>query len=265
MLLTQFNPIRFFADKKARLWDKLSDISDTPIDTKSILVYEAGTIPPFSVIVESGPQAAAPTVSAKLYNYHDEQIQATLNTSVESGIGGYYSQVTVAGTKLSNQNDKYVYIKLTIDSTDYYSDVFEWAIDTTQLLKLTASAAKIRVGGYVYSMLNTPIEVYLNVEPLTFKPKVDQTGIEQQAITNVYYAARAIPREFEIHANDSIYIFLSALGILKVNGSVSISYGYETWKASDILLEETTAHINGTYQLKLTFVDESETVGVVNG
>jgi len=256
--MQQFNPIRFFTDKRATQFEK------TPDNIESMVFYEIGVVPAFCLLVATNPDDPAPTFSGKVYDAEDNEIY-TLADSFVSG-KDTYSQIIYAGINLTGKVKGYYYLKVTIGTTDYFSDMFAWIDITAELLKFEVATSDVRVNdNLLYMMDGVSSTFYLNAEQLSIKPKIDQVGHDQKAITNILFGSRAVPREFEIDASESIFIYLSALGLLKSNGSVQITWKYETWNASDILVEETTFHGNGLYQVKLTFVDEDESVSICNG
>jgi len=253
--MQQFNPIRFFTDKRARQFEK------TPDNIESMVFYEIGVVPAFCLLVPTNP---APAVSGKVYDSEDNEVYTLADGFVLSK--ETYSQIIYAGINLTEKIKGYYYLKVTIGTTDYFSDMFAWIDITEELLKFEVATSDIRINDNLLYMMDGVSSVfYLNAEQLGIKPKIDQVGNDQKAITNILYGSRAVPREFEIDANESIFMYLSALGLIKSNGSVLITWQYETWNASDILVEETAFHGNGLYQIKLTFVDEDETASVCNG
>lgn len=258
----QFNPFRFFADKRARIWNKLGGIDNIMENCESMIFYPVGVVPPFNLLVDSDPNEATPTFAIKLYDYNDNEIAATFSYSSSSS--GYTTQFHYSGQTIADQEKNYVYIKVTIDGTPYYSDMIVWKDDVSKLFKVHAEASGLTVGGEAQDMRYTIDEFYLNCEPLKINPKTDLYAKSENAIDNVYFGSRAISREIEIDADDSIFIYLSSLALIKANGVVRFGYGYEEWNASEIIVEEGTSHGEGLYQLKLSFVDGSEIISTKN-
>jgi hypothetical protein len=262
MILSQNSPIRFFSDKQARQWNK------TPGSIESMVFYESGYLPMFAVIVDHiYIENSLYEWRLKLYDYNDNEVESIAEISLEGG--GWQGRFTVLypGTYTEGFGEGYYYYRLYNDVEEYFSDMFASTSKEAELLKIEVQNTSVRIGGYptLYASGTFTNTFYLNAGYLGVKPKIDQTGIDQDGITTLLYGGRAIQREFEIDANDSIFIYLSSLGLLKVNGTVTITFGYETWNITDIVVEETANHYNGLYQLKLSFVDESESMAVING
>jgi hypothetical protein len=208
------------------------------------------------------PDDPAPSVEAKIYNEQDELIYTYLSNSVQ-GKTDHFLIMFMSEYSL-DKVDGYYYVKLTIDSTEYFSDVFRWTDDIRGKLKIKTETTSLRINDYQaeYNYLYT--EFFVKAAYLGIKPNIVQQGNENKAITDVLFGSRSIIREFDIDANDSIYIYLSALGLMQVNGEISLYWGSEYFNAVDILVEESTNHTDGFYQLKLSFVDEKETVSTMN-
>lgn len=261
MQIAQFNPIRFFADKNARQWER-SEI-DGSSNEFHVVFYPTGVVPTFCLLIPTEPQVAVPNADIYLYNSDDELVY-----TIESlGINGFgtYAQVIYSGATLTNKSEGYYYLKAVIGSDTFYSDVFAWTNDTSELMKFEVASSDVWLNDMVFNMMAASTQTfYLNGRKLAIKPKIDQDGNDQNAITHIVWGSRAIQREYDIDACESTYIYLSALAMLKSNGLVNITSDYETFTASDIVVEESTNHNNGLYQVKLTFVDENETVSVRN-
>jgi hypothetical protein len=262
--MQQYNLLRFFTDKRSRQWEK------TPEDGSSFVFYPTGTIPSFSVNFNSSINDPAPTISAALYDFNDNLIISLPAYNGYEGLGSSvkdtYTQVLYTGSILSNQEENNCYLKLTINSTDYFSDVFVWKDDVSTLLKIDVSSSDIRVGETLINMMQGATSTfYINAEYLGIKPKIEQEGVNNNGITDVIFGSRTITREFQVDVNESIFMYLSALALLKSNGSISITWNYQTWIVSEILIEEVENHLEGLYQVRLSVIDENETISMSNG
>jgi hypothetical protein len=266
MILSQLSPIRFFDDPKARIWDRNenSRVSD-------IVIYPTGVIPQIQIIVDYIQVSGQFTWKIELYNKEDEKIDlATFSMDYYAGQDFapgsgefnifYYSEIV-----FPNAVEGYYYLKLTNEIDSYYSDMFGWINDLTGYIKVDVSSANLRSKGYVYHMADFSYNFYLSGENLGIKPKITQEGKELDAITNIIYGSRAIVRELDIDANESIYIFLSSLGLLLANGAVNFSFDYQIFTTDEIYIEAKEDHGDGLYQVKISFVDEAETISMSNG
>jgi hypothetical protein len=259
MQLIQSNELKFFSDKRARIWDKLKGIDLMPTDLSSLVFYPIGFLPTLDFAVKL---TSAPNISAKVFDYLDNEIGSYDSYSVSGQ--STYMDLHIAASSLIEQQAGYYYIEFTVNSDVFYSDMFGWTDRTDELLKIKASTSSMNVGGYIINKLYTTTEFYLNSERLDINPKVEQDGQKVGAITRVIYSSMAVPREFDLSVNDSVYMFLSTLSIIQGNGSVEVTFGYETFNASDIYIELLESHGDGLYQVKFIFVDESESVSTVN-
>ena len=148
----------------------------------------------------------------------------------------------------------------------YYSDVFGWTDDTSELLKISAVSSDIRLGrDYVSSLTGLTIEGYINAEYLGITPEVDEESATRYGATRVLYANLVPTREFNIYGCEYIYRFLLGLRVLEANGTVSITWNGLTYTANDIMVEKTDEHTPELmFQISLKFVDISEVISVVN-
>lgn len=264
-LLAQFNPLRFYSDKRSRQWDIATDMEVRKTD---LVFYETGKIPAIQVIFDSIP--VSDDVTMTLLDQFDNVVGTPYDMTI-SALNGYYRCIYTGSTDASIEPGYYS-LKITNGTTEIWSDMFyfiddpaNWEDETRTLLKVKIESADILIGrDYRMKMTGFTPEFYLSAEVLGDKQKTDQQGNDQRAITNVSYGSRAFQRSFEIGANRAIWIYLSALGMLKGNGQVTLTWYYESFIASDIEVEDTADHTNGMYQIKLTFVDESETISMLN-
>lgn len=256
-LLGQFNPLKFYLDKRSRQWEADDEMDNRDLD---LVYYQTNYTPCFQLIF-----SAATTVTAKIYNSSDVEIATlTAPTIVDKTT---YKQILSTGQILTSKVAGYYYVLLTIDSVPYYSDMFAWTDAPTNFLKVQVQSANMTIGietTYIMPISSLTYIFYLNASRLGDKQKTDQQGNDQNAITYPIFGTGAFQVNFDISGNRAIYRFLSGLGLLRGNGIVTLTWIYETFNASDILIEDTTDHGGGMYQLKLSFVDESESIKMIN-
>lgn len=256
-ILSQYNPIKFYTDKRARTWDK------NPESRCSELVFYPstningfGNTPAFSLNVENYT-----TQGADIFNSNDVWITGlSYSNAIDKTTYTQLFYVSEDHTLTAG----YYYIVVTIDDVPYYSDVFGVTASLDNHLKIRATSANITVGGLPQAIGTFFTEFYLSAEYHGIKPKTEQKGDTVDGIVVVYSGTSVFPHEFEIDANENIYRYIYCLGLLGCNGTVLITWQYETFTASDILVEEIQNHFEETYQIKLTFVDESESVQTLN-
>jgi len=255
--MQQFNLLRFFTDKRARQWEK------TPDEGSAFVFYETGHVPSFCLILPSNPDDAPLSFDGVLCNSDDVEVY-----TLASGGTSYkdrYMQYIYVGAVIPDQVEDNYYFKVTIGSTIYYSEVFVWKDSVEGLLKFEVSSSDVKVSNkLIYMMQQVPTIFYLNAEYLGLKPSIDQEGVSKDGVTSIIYGSRVISRDFDVQANESTYIYLSALSLIQANGLVYITWGYETWTATEILVEELDNNHEGIYQIKLSFVDSDETMSMSN-
>lgn len=264
-LLAQFNPLRVYADKRSRQFDLTADMDIRKTD---LVFYETGKIPAIQVIFDTVPEVDPVTI--ELLDEFDNVIGTPYEMTI-SALSTYFRCIYL-GTTEALLTEGYYSLKITNGTDEFWTDIFcfiddpdNWEDETRTLLGVKVESSDILIGkDYRFDMALFVPEFYLSADILGDKQKTDQQGNDQRAITNVNYGSRAFQRSFEISGNRAIWMYLSALGLLQANGQITLIWYYETFIASDLLVEDTADHTNGMYQIKLTFVDESETISMLN-
>lgn len=255
--MKQLNPLKFHLDKRSRVWDsnpesRCSDLVFYP----STNISGYGNTPSFSVNIDSYS-----SLGANIYTVDDVWVNGLIHSNAIDKTT--YQQVWFIPDDLT-LSEGYYYILLSVDGIDYYSDVFGVVADVSGLLKVKVSSADITVGGTEQKIQSLVTEFYLSADYYGIKPKTEEKGDPIDGITLVYSATTVFTHEFEIDANENIYRYLYSLRLLGCNGTIEITWDYDIFTASDILVEEIQNNNTGTYQIKLTFVDESESVQTLN-
>lgn len=264
-ILAQYNPLRFYADKRSRQWE------NTQKEDRIIIypMYLDGEtlkckIPQFSVIISSLPDDPAPTVSAKVYDCEDTEIASITDFATYGKVT--YTQIVYAGGVAVNSEIGNFQIKLTINGVDFWSDMFLWTTDLDNRLKITAESSKIRLGVYEYEMINNIHEFYVNLKPLTSNTYLKEEANETYAITNINYGSSALLRSYNVLANEPIFMFLRGLRILQANGSIVFTHKFIDYQASDIVCEIESDVVNADLiNVKIEFKVLAESVSVYNG
>lgn len=264
-LLAQFNPLRVYKDKRSRQFDLTADMDIRKTD---LVFYETGKIPAIQVVFDAVPETDPVTI--ELLDESDNIVGDPYDMTI-SALDGYFRCIYLGSTE-AGLAEGYYSLKITNGIDEFWTDVFcfiddpaNWEDETRTLLGIKVETSDILVGKeYRLNMTNFIPQFYLNADVLGDKQTTDQQGNKQRAITNINYGSRAFQRCFEISGNRAIWMYLSALGLLQGNGQITLTWYYETFIASDILVEDTNENTNGMYQIKLTFVDESETISMLN-
>lgn len=214
-----------------------------------------GNTPAFSLNVDNYTMGGA-----DLYDSNDNFI---VSLSVSYNVSAACTQVYCL-SQAATLTEGYYYIVLNVNNDLYYSDVFGVVADLTEFLKINVASSNITVGGLPLKISTLVTEFYLNAEYHDTEGKIDQQGDLENGITRVDFGTSILIREFEIYSNESIYGYMRALAMLKVNGIITVTWEYESFIASEILVEKSTNHYNGISQTKFTFVDERDSVQVLN-
>lgn len=261
--MKQLNPIKFHLDKRARVWDsnirsRIADLVFLPSFYINNGTIHVSLMPSFSLILDT-----ATTAYAFLCDKNDNWVLDIADPIIVDKTT--YKQVYYSNEAQSFQADGYYYITLNVDGVNYYSDMFCLTSDVSKLLKIKVTSADITVGGVTQAIQQLySTEFYLSASYYGYKPKVDEKGNTINGVISVLSGTSVYPREFEIDANENIYRYLYSLRQLGCNGTVEITWEYETFNATDFLVEEIQNNYKGTYQLKLTFVCEDESVQTLN-
>lgn len=256
--MKQHNVIKFYTDKRARVWDS------NPQSRASHLVFYSstnisglGNTPLFSFIVDS----SVSIITAYIFNERDVWEMDLDDPFIVDKTT--YKQVYTT-TEDHIFSDGYYYVLLNIDGVLYYSDMFAFTSDVSKLLKIEVASSNIAVGNSIQEISNFTNTFYLKAGYFGIEPEIEEQGDPIDGVIIVNAGTDTYPHEFEISANENMYKYLHSLRLLGCNGTISITWGYETFTASDILVEKIENHNNGTYQLKLIFVDEDESVQTFN-
>ena len=263
-ILAQYNPLRFYADKRSRQFENTENINRIVVYPMYLDTVYKCKVPPFGVIINSLPDDPAPTVSAKIYDCEETEVYST--TSFSSSNKGDYTQIIFTGDILENDQIGNYEIKLTINGTVYWSDFFLWTTDLDNKLKIKTDSSKIRLGLYEFEMIYTPHEFYLALKPLTSNTYLKEESNETYAITDINYGSSALLRSFNVLANEPIFMFLRALRILSCNGSVIFTHRFIDYQAVDIVTEIESDVVNADLiNVKIEFKVLAESVSVFNG
>lgn len=265
MIQAQYNPLRFYSDKRSRQYENTNN-------KDRMLVYPMYLdgvtlkckVPQFSVIINSLPEDPAPTTSLKVYDCSGTEIYTT--TQFSSSSYDTYTQITYAGALIENDEIDVFELKLTINGVDYWSDVFMWTNDLDKLLKITVQSSMIRLGRFKYDMINNIHEFYVNLKPMSSNTYIKEEANETYAITNPNYGSSALIRSFNVLGNEPIFMFLRGLRILETNGSVVFTHKYISYQAKDITTEIESDVVNADLlNVKIEFKVLNESVSVFNG
>lgn len=261
MILAQYNILNFYTSKTSRAWNKLE--SDGGNKELFRIFLQTGKIPAVQIMVD-----AATSATIQVYDVNDTAIGSALAMTVESSGHLTTKRIVYTGTTLTGQESGDYYLKVVNGSDTYYSDVFGWTSDSdklSDLLKISAVSSNITVGRYyTMNLTNFTFECYVNADYLGLAPDIEEEITQRGGVNNVVYSDLVVKREFEIYGVEYLYKFLLGLRILESNGTVTITHNGISYTANDIMVEKTEDHSPDTMQLKLSFVDVSETLSVSN-
>ena len=260
-LLAQYNPLGFYTIKEARQWDRA--IREGGNEFNFIVTFQTNKIPAIQLIVSTSTSA-----TMQLIDVDDNELGSALSMTVETGTDSVvaYKRLIYLGTTMAGYEDGYYGFKITNGAETYYSDIFCWRNDVlNKLIKINAVSSNIRIGKYyTINLTGFSYECYLEAIYLGINPSIEDTLAKQNGGNVVLHGTLVHNREWDINGCEHIYKFLLGLRMLEANGTVSITWDYVTYTANDIMAEKSEDHFTYAMQIKLSFVDNSEILSVIN-
>jgi len=253
-IIAKYNPIDLYANKGNRRWN-LTDNRE-----QYIILYESGQIPAMQLIVDE-----ATTATLQLMDQDDNAVGSPVSFTIESASD--YDRLIHTGTTLADPEDGYYYLEITIDGTAYYSEMFGWTSDTSELLKLEITdLANFDLGGYyTMNMDGYSYLCYFDAEYNGVKPDVVSDDTDNSGVSDISSGSRTLVRTFLVDGHEYIYEFLSGLRILNCNGTVAFTYLGREFTASDIDIDTEDELVNGDmYRIKVEFKVRNETISTNN-
>lgn len=260
-LLAQYGPLGYYTNLDARQWNRA--IREGGNEIAFIVTFKTNKVPAIQLIV-----SAATSATIQLIDINDQYVGSPLTLTIEDGASSYvnYKRLIYLGTTLFGYEDGYYSLKITNGTETYYSDIFCWRSDVlSEMLKISAVSSDVRIGRYyTLNMTGITYECYLDAIYLGIEPVVEDMLAQRNGSNIVLYGSTVYTRQFDIRGYEHIYKFLIGLRMLEANGTVSITWDYATYTANDIIVEKTDDHFTYAMQIKLSFMDNSETLSVIN-
>lgn len=257
MLLTNLNPLGIYPNKTDRRWDKTAN--------KNILVrYKTNELPPL-IFIASGTI----TGTMQLYTCGDVASGSTLTLTPTVGVSGDGITCTVlkyVGATLTSQIDGYYYYKITLsDGLYYYTDMFEWVTTVSSLLYFkTASLKSVDSGDFILPLSNLNYNFYLDVVASGVEAEQLVESDKQYGIDNLMAGSRVFYYKYKMLVSLPIYRFLSALILLRGNGTVSCTWDSIEHFIENIACDKTEEYTDDIIVLEFKYVDRFETISMLN-
>lgn len=224
-------------------------------DNKHVeMVFETGHIPAFHLILDT----LATVAEVKVFNaFTDEGVEPSFPITVEASGDKMYFRF--AGADVAGLLEGYYYLGILIDEEDdYWSDVFGWKDDPSDMLKVEATGDDILLGAeHLLDMEDFTFKGYFYSEIGETEADINEEGVEKPYGNKPIYNTRNIVNSFEITGNRAIYKFLSGLRVLEVNGDVTFTYNGIEMSAYDINVEKKESNaFDETIILTLKFKEQ---------
>jgi len=257
MILADYNPLGIYSSKAAMRWFLTNNRDICPR-------YKINELPPL-VFVASGTI----TGTMQLYDCDDTAIGSaiTLTASVGTSYDGTVcTNFVYTGSTTTGQVDGYYYYKITLsDTTTYYTDMFKWVTTVSTLLKFTFSDMKtIIAGDCKLPLAGINYNFYLSaVKTDSTREQVLETE-EDRGINNAKSGSSTQDHKFSIAANEPIYSFLGALGIIRGNSTIVCQWNAIDYTLENIECEKTESFSDDILHLEFKFIDRKKTISMYN-
>ena len=212
-MLQGINIFDFFETKEKRRWNK-ADVKEYTV------VFENGKIPPFIVVTET----EALTASIRMVNETTNEATPSEVVNTTDSIDGY-KIITFPGSDIVSEiEDGYYRIEITIAEVIYYSEVFSLVTNPYSLLKFEVYSEDITFAG-VHSLPLSDINniFYLFWNGISIESEIPEEGEEKPYGDIPLFSTLNIVRTASINGTTQIYRYLSALRIFGVNGILKIT------------------------------------------
>jgi len=225
-MLQGINTLGFFENIENQRFNN-SDIQDICV------IFETGKIPAFICLTDTASNASV-QVFNKCTGESVGEAQNVVITATNDK-----KQLTYIGGTIGDTDEGYYYLKLIVDTTIYYSEVFKWQQDVSDLLKITATSANLTINNeYEIDLTDFTYECYLLVEKNEIKKDINESGIEKPYGNIPYFNTFNLIGSYETLGTIDIYIFLSFLRILETNGIIYFSFEGRTKEVHDIVTKK---------------------------
>lgn len=227
-MLQGANILEFFTSLELRFWNFV-DIKDYCV------VFQNSKVPPFIFLHITAETAG----TVQLYNaLNDEAVGSAHALTITDIVGSTYKTISFAGATIANQHDCYYYLKVTIGTDIFYSEVFSWETTLTDYFKIKVTSANVTyMGTYELPYSTIVPEFYLQYNGVEFNSKINEEGVEKPYGDIPIYNMLTLERTAEINGTSQVFRFLAALRIFEVNGTIEVTFNGVARNIYDIKLE----------------------------
>lgn len=230
-MLLGYNPLEYYESKALQRW--------LTADNKDVVaVYETKKIPAFILISDTSQSSA----TVQVFNAEDDSpIDSSDTVTVTASDSN--KELKYAGSTISPaQNEGYYYLKIITNGSaeTYYSEVFGWKDDPSDLLKITAVSADILLADTYQINMALPLtfESYLYAEEAETDADIFEEGVEKPYGDIPVFNMLNKVNSFEVYGTRAIFLYLAGLRVLKTNGTVTFVYNGVSMSAYDITAEK---------------------------
>lgn len=204
-----------------------------------VTILTTGVIPAFVLISDT---AQANGTASGVLQMHDASDNSTIGTvkDVVISTSGSNKQIKYVGTTGVSATNTCVYYKITLSDQTIYSEVFQWATDYTDMLKVNCSSmANLTLGGtYNIDMSSITWTSYYRTERSKTTSDISEKGVEKPYGDIPVFNTRNLINEFTIVGGREIFKYLSGLRILETNSTIVFTFNSVVMTAYDIQVEE---------------------------
>lgn len=194
-------------------------------------------------------------------------------TSVATESEGTYTRIKYQGETLTGEiaNGHYLF-HVKMGDIDYYSDVFSWNSNSSQLselLKFSISCYDFNQGKspiYRYDTENFSYEFYLIVSQENKKEgRSEEDANDLNGYILPYYSGSSVMRNILVEINRNLYNLLFHLRTILVNGALTLSYRGNDYSVIDFSTEvaSSSADFDIVY-LEIKFVANNDIITPIN-
>lgn len=257
MILAEFNPFGIYSEKSTMRWFLTNN--------KDICVrYKLNELPPIA-FVASGSVAG----QMQLYDCNDNAIGGVITLTASAGTA--YNDVVCTnliyiGGTTTGQAEGFYYYKITLsDTTTYYCDMFKWQTNLTSLLKFTFSDMKtIIAGDCLLPLSGVNYNCYFDALRIDSTREQVIESEPDQGIENAKSGSSTMSHKYSIAANEPMYGFLGALGIIRGNSTIVCTWKSINYNIENIECEKQDVFTDDIMLLEFKFADRNKNISIYN-
>lgn len=224
-MLQGYNIFEFYKSKEYRKYNN-TDFEEY------VAIFHINLMPPFNIVTSD-------TGSSGTFKLLDASNDAEIGSGVLSvTASGDDNILSFYGEELAGKNDGYYYYQVTFNGNIYYSDVFGWCSDVSELLELTIDSSDITLGfNHVIPLSQYTYNVYLQVFGTNIEPETNEDGIEKPYGDIPAFSTTSIIHNILVNGDNQVFRFLAGLRAVKVNGTIQITLNGVTKDTYDFNVE----------------------------